>query len=499
MLDEGTVNQTTQRYYSTRSLFVTDMLSDAHSRVFSRGAQSFLAALCDRFAERVSILMAQRVKYQDVIDTGIKPDFRQDTEYLRQSDWRIQGPVEDGLKEFQEITAAPKRHTINSVLQTGSILFVADFEDSMAPVWERVLDGQMNLCDAIHSESYWSARQNDDALAVATGPILFQCRVRGLHMTEKHVLWDGCAIPAALFDFAVYFYNNHRQLLEKQCSPHFCLPKLQSYEEACWWSDVFHFTEQLFGLGNGTIKATVLIETLPAAFQMEEILFALKEHAVGLKFDIHDYIFSYIKTLKNHRDSVLPEGQAINLKAPFVDACCTLLAAICDKREAIAFTEPTGTYRLQQSEYFQSLDSVGRDQKTRVSAEQLLCPCSGPRTEQGMRQLIVGAIKHIEACLSDNGCESHGESHAATVFTEVARVSIWQWIQHKQRLDNGSLITKARFCDYLSQEINMVRKQVGAVRFDQGRYSEAAYWFAEQVTCDQLSDFLSLNSYESLP
>ncbi|SQD07748.1 malate synthase [Escherichia coli] len=222
-----------------------------------------------------------------------------------------------------------------NALNANVKVFMADFEDSLAPDWNKVIDGQINLRDAVNGTISYTNEAGKN-LSAQANPAVLICRVRGLHLPEKHVTWRGEAIPGSLFDFALYFFHNYQALLAKGSGPYFYLPKTQSWQEAAWWSEVFSYAEDRFNLPRGTIKATLLIETLPAVFQMDEILHALRDHIVGLNCGRWDYIFSYIKTLKNYPDRVLPDRQAVTMDKPFLNAYSRLLIKTCHKRGAFA-------------------------------------------------------------------------------------------------------------------------------------------------------------------
>ncbi|MEF1163769.1 malate synthase A, partial [Vibrio parahaemolyticus] len=373
-------------------------------------------------------------------------------------------------------------------------------------------------------------------------PAVLICRVRGLHLKEKHVTWHGQIIPGALFDFALYFYNNHKALLQKGSGPYFYLPKLQSHHEAKWWSEVFHFTEEYFGLETGTIKATVLIETLPAVFEMDEILFSLKEHIVGLNCGRWDYIFSYIKTLKKHPDRVLPDRQVVTMDKPFLNAYSRLLVRTCHKRGAFAMggmaafipaKDPQENQKvLDKIHNDKSLEAnnghdgtwvahpgladtamevfsaalgertnqldVSRSEDAPITAAELLEPCDGERTEEGMRHNIRVALQYIEAWISGNGCVPIYGLMEDAATAEISRASIWQWIQHGKSLDNGQQVTKALFETYLQEEVEVVKQEVGEERYQAGRFEEAAQLMAKLTTSDELTNFLTVPGYDYL-
>ncbi|WP_217522193.1 malate synthase A [Vibrio metschnikovii] len=523
-------------------LVVNGALSSEHSTIFPVEAQTFLAELCRHFASRVNTLLNEREQQQQRIDQGHLPDFLEQTIDIREGSWKILGIPNDLQDRRVEITGPTDRKMVINALNANVKVFMADFEDSMSPAWDKLLDGQVNLRDAVNGTISYRNPDNDKVYQLKEDPAVLICRVRGLHLQEKHVLFAEQAIPGALFDFALYFFNNYKALLKKGSGPYFYLPKLQAYQEAQWWSDVFHFTEDYFGLETGTIKATVLIETLPAVFQMDEILFALKEHIVGLNCGRWDYIFSYIKTLKKHPDRVLPDRQVVTMDKPFLNAYSRLLIYTCHRRGAFAMggmaafipaKDPAlnaqvlekirhdkmleamnghdGTWVAHPGladtamEVFNQVLGERRNQLdvTRLSdapilAEALLAPCDGPRSEQGMRHNIRVALQYVEAWISGNGCVPIYGLMEDAATAEISRASIWQWIQHGKTLDNGQVVTKTLFRDYLAQEIEVVKAEVGQARFDQGRFTEAAELIERLTTSDDLGNFLTIPGYDYL-
>ncbi len=344
MVSENTANSRSDNKNTTAEaqegmLDVIGTLSPDHQAIFPVEAQTLLSLLCEKFASRVDTLLAAREARQEQIDQGKLPDFHEDTQDIREGSWKILGIPQDLQDRRVEITGPTDRKMVINALNANVKVFMADFEDSMSPAWDKVLDGQVNLRDAVAGTISYTNPSNGKHYQLADNPAVLICRVRGLHLKEKHVEFNGQIIPGALFDFAVYFFNNYLALLAKGSGPYFYIPKLQSHHEAKWWSDVFHFTEEYFGLETGTIKATVLIETLPAVFEMNEILFAMKEHIVGLNCGRWDYIFSYIKTLRNYPDRILPDRQAVTMEKPFLNAYSRLLVRTCHQRGAFAMGE----------------------------------------------------------------------------------------------------------------------------------------------------------------
>ncbi|EGR3362951.1 malate synthase A [Vibrio parahaemolyticus] len=535
--------QKTQPSQQTQGMLeVTGALAPEHQAIFPVEAQTFLSLLCEKFAGRVEELLEAREEKQARIDAGELPDFLPDTQDIREGSWKILGIPHDLQDRRVEITGPTDRKMVINALNANVKVFMADFEDSMSPAWDKVLDGQVNLRDAVNGNISYTNPGNGKHYQLVDDPAVLICRVRGLHLKEKHVTWHGQIIPGALFDFALYFYNNHKALLQKGSGPYFYLPKLQSHHEAKWWSEVFHFTEEYFGLETGTIKATVLIETLPAVFEMDEILFSLKEHIVGLNCGRWDYIFSYIKTLKKHPDRVLPDRQVVTMDKPFLNAYSRLLVRTCHKRGAFAMggmaafipaKDPQENQKvLDKIHNDKSLEAnnghdgtwvahpgladtamevfsaalgertnqldVSRSEDAPITAAELLEPCDGERTEEGMRHNIRVALQYIEAWISGNGCVPIYGLMEDAATAEISRASIWQWIQHGKSLDNGQQVTKALFETYLQEEVEVVKQEVGEERYQAGRFEEAAQLMAKLTTSDELTNFLTVPGYDYL-
>ncbi|AXK26276.1 Malate synthase A [Serratia marcescens] len=530
----------TQQIAGTELRF-TQGFAAAERQVLTDEAVEFLAELVGKFTPRRNELLAARARWQQNIDRGELPGFISETNSIREGDWQIRGIPQDLRDRRVEITGPVERKMVINALNANVKVFMADFEDSLAPSWDKVIDGQINLHDAVNGTISYT-NEAGKIYQLKPNPAVLIARVRGLHLPEKHVLWRDEAIPGGLFDFALYFYHNYRQLLAKGSGPYFYLPKTQSWEEAAWWSDVFSFTEDRFDLPRGTIKATVLIETLPAVFQMDEILYHLRDHIVGLNCGRWDYIFSYIKTLKNHGDRVLPDRQSVTMEKPFLSAYSRLLIKTCHKRGAFAMggmaafipskdaeknawvlnkvradkeleanNGHDGTWVAHPGladtvmEVFgnalgdrQNQLDVMREQDAPISAAQLLEPCDGERTEAGMRANIRVAVQYIEAWISGNGCVPIYGLMEDAATAEISRTSIWQWIHHEKSLNDGRPVTKALFRQMLQEEMLVVREEVGEARFNAGRFEEAARLMERITTQDELIDFLTLPGYALL-
>ncbi|MXR70799.1 malate synthase A [Shewanella sp. JBTF-M18] len=511
--------------------------------VLNEGALSLLEVLCEQFAAEVPKLLEMRTQKQALIDNGALPDFLPETRAIRDGDWQIRGIPQDLQDRRVEITGPVDRKMIINALNANVKVFMADFEDSLAPSWTKVIQGQINLRDAVRGEIEYTAPETGKHYTLNDDPAVLIARVRGLHLKEKHVSFNGEAIPGALFDFCLYFYHNYRQLLEKGSGPYFYIPKLESHVEARWWAKVFAFVEERFCLTPGTIKCTCLIETLPAVFEMEEILYELRSNIVALNCGRWDYIFSYIKTLKKHSDRILPDRQAVTMDKPFLSAYSRLLIKTCHKRGALAMggmaafipakdlaqneavlVKVRGDKELEArnghdgtwvahpgladtamgifNEYIGE-DHVNqlhitRDVDAPILARDLLMPCEGERTESGMRLNIRIALQYIEAWIRGNGCVPIYGLMEDAATAEISRTSIWQWIQHEQKLSNGKLVTKALFKEMLVEELANVKLEVGPDRFTHGSFTQAAVLLEEITTADELVDFLTLPGYEIL-
>ncbi|MCD2356854.1 MULTISPECIES: malate synthase A [Pantoea] len=516
--------------------------SHAEQQLLTPEAVSFLEALVARFASQRNELLLARQQRQQRYDQGYLPDFDMETASIREGAWRIQSIPADLEDRRVEITGPPDRKMVINALNSNVKVFMADFEDSLSPEWSKLMEGQLTLREAVQGTLSYTSDKGK-IYQLGANPAVLMCRVRGLHLSEKHVSWQGEAIPGGLFDFALYFFHNVRPLLAKGSGPYFYLPKTESWQEIAWWREIFSFSEDQFDLPRGTIKATVLIETLPAVFQMDEILWNLRDHIVGLNCGRWDYIFSYIKTLKQHADRVLPDRQSVTMSQPFLDAYSRLLIKTCHRRGAFAMggmsalipaKDPTrNAWVLQrvtedkQREAGNGHDGtwiahpgladtamavfnavlgdrpnqlhVMREEDAPITAEQLLAPCQGERTEAGMRANIRVALQYLEAWISGNGCVPIDGLMEDAATAEIARTSIWQWIRHQQILNNGQQVTAELFLRWLNEELHLLQNALGEARFSAGRYDDAAQLMAQITTERELVSFLTLPGYRLIP
>ncbi|MBZ9612882.1 malate synthase A [Rheinheimera maricola] len=528
---------------SRAGLTINAPLHDGYDTILTEQACALLAELTREFRPRLKALLAERQTTQQRYDGGGLPDFLPQTANIRQSDWQVAAIPADLQDRRVEITGPVDRKMIINALNADVKVFMADFEDSQAPSWTGVIEGQINLRDANLGTISYTDAQSGKHYALQDNPALLIARVRGLHLWEKHLLVDGEHIPGGLMDFALYFLHNYQTRLANDSGVYYYVPKLQSHLEAKWWDDVFRYTEQKFSQPIGTVRATVLIETLPAVFEMDEILYMLRDHIVALNCGRWDYIFSYIKTLNNHPDRILPDRQVVTMKQPFLNAYSRLLVKTCHKRGALAMggmaafipakdaaenaailAKVTADKELEASNghdgtwvahpglaatanaVFNNYLSggkknqldVSRNADEEISAAQLLEPCDGERTEEGMRTNIRVALQYIAAWISGKGCVPIYGLMEDAATAEISRTSIWQWIKHGKSLSNGKLITKTLFASMLEEEAKVVRAEVGETLWAEQNFVRAQTLLLDITTSDQLVDFLTLPAYQLL-
>ncbi|WP_337878596.1 malate synthase A [Rheinheimera sp.] len=525
------------------ALTIRGAMHSGFEQILTPEAQQFLVDLTREFRPQLKALLAARQSRQQQFDAGALPDFLPETASIREGSWSVAAIPADLQDRRVEITGPVDRKMIINALNADVKVFMADFEDSQAPSWAGVIEGQINLRDANLGTISYSDPQSGKQYALRDNPALLIARVRGLHLWEKHLLVDGEQVPGSLVDFALYFLHNYQTRLANGSGVYYYLPKLQSHKEAAWWDSVFRFTQAKFNQPVGSIRATVLIETLPAVFEMDEILYALREHIVALNCGRWDYIFSYIKTLKNHADRVLPDRQVVTMDQPFLSAYSRLLIKTCHKRGALAMggmaafipaKDPVaneailakvtadkereasnghdGTWvahpglaatanavfnRYLTNGKLNQLD-VSRSEDAPVTAAELLAPSSGERTEAGMRTNIRVALQYIAAWVSGKGCVPIYGLMEDAATAEICRTSIWQWIKHGKTLSNGQLVTKDLFAQMLQQESEVVRTEVGEEQWQAQNFAKAQQLLLQITTADELVDFLTLPAYDLL-
>ena len=444
-------------------------------------ALQLLASLHRRFNSRRLELLEARAQRQQERDTGVMPDFLPETQAIREGNWRI-APVPADLADRRlAVTGPVDRKTVINALNVPVRAFAADFEDSCSPTWENMISGQVNLADAIRHKLTFSDSTTGKVYRLRDRTATVVMRPRGWHLPEKHVRINGETVSGTLFDFALYIANNHNALSQRGTGPYFYLPKLESHLEARLWNDVFLATQEVLGLPRGTIKATVLIETIAAAFEMDEILHELREHVAGLNCGRWDYTFSFIKTFREHPDFLLPDRASVGLDRHFLKSHVDLLMQTCRRRGAHAM----GCIPA---------DAAGRD----VFPGDLIRTPEGEITEAGLRTAIRVGVQYIEAWLRGSGCVSLYNVVEDTATAEICRAQLWQWLRHGARTSDGRPVTAERFDRLLMEELDRIHDEVGATRLLGGVFPTAARLFERMIQQDAFDEFLTLPAYDLL-
>ncbi|AOY60426.1 MULTISPECIES: malate synthase A [Desulfococcus] len=520
---------------------ITAPVPPEFDRILTPEALAFVAALAREFDETRRALLERRRKVQAEIDAGNLPDFPPETRSVREGGWRIAPVPRDLLDRRVEITGPVERKMIINALNSGARTFMADFEDSHAPTWTGTLQGQVNLWDAVRraisfeSPEGKSYRLNDRTAVLIVRP-------RGWHLVEKHLEIDGRPVSASLFDFALYFFHNARELTARGTGPYFYLPKMESYLEARLWNDVFVRAQELLGIPRGTIKATVLIETILAAFQMDEILYELREHSAGLNCGRWDYIFSFIKRFRKVPGYIFPDRSQITMTRHCMRSYSLLAIKTCHRRGAHAiggmaaqipikgdaeanaaalqkvredkireaedghdgtWVAHPGLVAIATEEFDRRLSGPNQIDRLRedvtVTREDLLKLPVGTITEQGLRTNIRVGVEYMAAWLSGNGCVPLYNLMEDAATAEISRTQVWQWVHHPQGiLSDGGDVTLDLFRRIMDEETAAIRRDVGDEAFAAGNYQRAAEMFDAIVANPELEDFLTLRAYEAL-
>jgi malate synthase len=507
--------------------------------ILSPPALAFLANLHRRFDARRRELLARRAERQIRFDAGERPDFLIETRAIREGDWKV-APIPVDLTDRRvEITGPVDRKMIVNALNSGAKVFMADFEDASSPVFANMIEGQANLLDLWNGRIDFTEPTSGKLYAVKPNPAALMVRPRGWHLDERHVRVDGAEMSGSLFDFGLYVFHSAKQQKAKGSTPAFYLPKLESHLEARLWNDVFAHAEETLGVANGTFKATVLIETLPAAFEMDEILFELRDHIVGLNCGRWDYIFSFIKRLGKNPAFLTPDRAAMTMGKAFLNAYSLLLIKTCHKRGAFAMGgmaaqipikgDPAaneaafakvradkereasnghdGTWVAHPDlvpvaqQVFDRLMpqanqlSVLRDDVTVTSADMIKVH-DGARSEAGLRENIRVGVQYLEAWLRGRGAVPLYNLMEDAATAEISRAQVWQWLRLKAKLDDGRVVTPDLFKATFADEMAKVRAALGASVYDKGRFAEATKLFEEMSLAPTFEEFLTLPAYK---
>jgi malate synthase len=519
---------------------VIGRMTPEYAEILTPEALAFLAGLHRNFDARRRALLQARVERQKQLDAGASLDFLPETRAIREADWKV-APVPADLQDRRvEITGPTDRKMVINALNSGANMFMADFEDSSTPTWDNQIQGQINMRDAVRGTiSFTSPEGKSYQLAPKTATLLV--RPRGWHLTEKHILVDGEPMSGSLVDFGLYFFHNAKARLAKKSGTYFYLPKMESHREARLWNDVFVHAQNEVGVPQGTVKATVLVETIMATFEMDEILYELREHSAGLNCGRWDYIFSCIKKFRNRDGFILADRALVTMTSPFMRAYSLLLIKTCHRRGAFAMggmaaqipikndaaaneaalakvradkdREATdghdGTWVAHPGLVGIAKEAFDKVMKTpnqihrqrddvNVTAKDLVnFQPQAPITENGLRVNINIGIQYMGAWLAGTGCVPIYNLMEDAATAEISRAQIWHWIRSPLgKLDDGRKVTRELFKELVPQELAKVREMLGDKQYAAGKYPEAAKMFEELTLADDFADFLTLPAYE---
>ncbi|KGR75662.1 malate synthase A [Ureibacillus manganicus] len=527
----------------SEKLKIVGELSEDAKEILTPEALEFLFNLHVQFNERRKTLLQNRQERQKNLDAGEKLDFLKETIEIREGNWTI-APLPEDLKDRRvEITGpAVDRKMVINALNSGAKMFMACFEDASTPTWENMIAGQINMRDSIRRTIQFTQPGTGKQYSLKENSAVLLVRPRGLHLLEKNVLVNNEPMSGSFFDFGLYFFHNAKEALARGTGPYFYLPKLESHLEARLWNDVFVFAQDYVGIPQGTIKATVLIETILAAFEMDEILYELKEHSAGLNCGRWDYIFSYIKRLRNQPDVILPDRGQVTMTVPFMKAYTSLCIQTCHKRNApamggmaaqipikgdslaneMAFEKVREDKRREATDghdgtwvahpglvpvAMEQFDAVMKTpnqihrkrEDVVVTAEELVAVPEGTITEEGLRINASVGVQYIASWLRGNGAAPINNLMEDAATAEISRTQVWQWIRHEKGiLDDGRKVTLELVYDILQEELAKIKNSVGEQVYQSGRYDEAAELFKSLIDQDEFVEFLTLPGYEKI-
>jgi malate synthase len=520
---------------------ITQPLGERFGEILTPEALGFLAGLHRRFEARRSQLLHARVTRQGHYSAGELPDFLRETGDVRAGNWRVGAIPRDLIDRRVEITGPVDRKMIINALNSGARVFMADFEDANSPTWHNNLDGQVNLWDLWHSTLEYRDPTSGKHYALGPHRAVLLVRPRGWHLPEPGLTIDGAPISGALFDFGLYFFHNAHAQLNYGSGPYFYLPKLESHLEARLWNSVFLYAQERLGLPSGTIKATVLIETLPAAFEMDEILYELREHIVGLNCGRWDYMFSFIKKLRANPAYVLPDRAQVVMGKAFLRAYSLLLIKTCHRRGAFAMGGMAaqipnrkdaaaneaalarvradkereagdghdGTWvahpdlvPVAQAVFDRLMPQPNQLERLREDVEigqrELLEVHTGTKTEAGLRENIRVGVQYIEAWLRGKGAVPLYNLMEDAATAEISRAQVWQWVHYGITLAEGEKATPQLLNRLIDEEMARLRQELGPAAFNQGRFQQAVGLFRELSLSEDFEEFLTLPALSML-
>jgi malate synthase len=522
-------------------LMILSRVTPEFSEILDPEATAFIASLVRRFSSQRDRLLEYRESRQVKINRGELPDFPKEIEGTRNASWKISNIPRDLLDRRVEITgpSGDTKMVINA-LNSGANVYMTDFEDSQSPTWEQTIQGQINVRDAIRGTiSYTSPEGKKYALKEKSATLIV--RPRGLQLLEKHVEVDGKAVSAAIFDFGLFVFHNWKELEKKGTAPYLYLPKIESYLEARWWNELIKTTEQELGIKRGTIKVTVLIETILAAFGMDEILYELRDYIVGLNCGRWDYIFSFIKKFRNDPQFVLPNRAEVTMDKAFLSAYVKLLINTCHRRGVFAIGGMSAFIPIKNNEEANRIafEQVRKDKEREVRAghdgtwvahpglvevakevfdrgmrgpnqlanlcedvdvsqEDLLDIPVGEITEEGIRTNIQVGIQYLEAWLRGKGSAPLYNLMEDTATAEICRAQLWQWINHKAIMKDGGRVSELLVKSLMKQELEKLAQRIGEQQFHSGQYLLASEIFGRLIAKKDFPEFLTNIAYEHL-
>ncbi|CAO3401540.1 malate synthase A [Azospirillum sp. 11R-A] len=520
-------------------LEVRGPINPGFEEILTPEAMAFLAELEGRFGGERLRLLNVRTKRQALLDQGHKPDFPPETRAIRDADWTISPLPVDLLDRRVEITGPVDRKMVINALNSGAKVFMADYEDATCPTWTNLVEGQINIRDAVRRTITHEDPVSGKKYRLGDRTAVLKVRPRGWHLEERHVLMDGEPMSGALFDFGLHVFHNAHELLARGSGPYFYLPKLESHFEARLWREVFLVAEEYLHLPHGSIKATVLIETILAAFEMDEILYELREHSAGLNCGRWDYIFSFIKKFRKDPAAVMPDRAEVTMATPFLSAYSQLAIRTCHRRGApaiggmaafipvkdnpeaneVAFSRVRADKEREASNghdgtwvahpglvpvarevfdaYMPTPNQIARKRTdVTVTAADLLAVPAGPKTEAGLRNNVAVGIGYIEAWLRGQGCVPLFNLMEDAATAEISRTQVWQWVHTGTALDDSQAVTLDLIDRIVAEELSAWETRVGADAYAKGRYADAASLFRDLVAREDFTDFLTLPAYE---
>ncbi len=516
-------------------------IKPGYEEILTEEAMAFIAELEGRFGAERRRLMDVRRKRQELIAKGERPDFLPETKAIRDADWTISPLPHDLLDRRVEITGPVERKMVINALNSGAKVFMADFEDSNCPTWANQIEGQINVRDAVRRTIDYADPVTGKQYRLNEKTAVLKVRPRGWHMEEKHVKMEGLPISGGLFDFGLYVFHNAKELLSRGTGPYFYLPKMESHFEARLWNEAFTLAEEYLHIPHGSIKATVLIETILAAFEMDEILYELREHSAGLNCGRWDYIFSFIKKFRDDPAAVMPDRSEVTMGVHFLQSYSLLAIKTCHRRNApaiggmaayipvkddpqaneVAFSKVRADKEREASNghdgtwvahpglvpvamevfdtYMPNPNQIDRKRDdVTITADDLLKVPEGPKTEKGLRQNVAVGVGYLEAWLRGVGCVPLFNLMEDAATAEISRTQVWQWVHKGAALDDGRPVTMDLVNQILAEELSAWRERVGDARYHGGKYQEAAQIFRDLVARNDFVDFLTLPAYDRL-